>query len=573
MDLLLAGNYRGELLRARLARTLSPDELAFLYPEYPADAPTTLARLAPIYRLLPLDPLYAALPPAIGPIYASNNWVVDGAHSASGKPLLANDPHLPFGAPGFWYLARLKTPEREIAGGTVAGAPFVVIGHNDRIAWGFTTTASDVEDLFIEKLDPADPGRYLTPDGSAAFATREETIAVRGGTPVRLTVRSTRHGPVLSDVLAAGDVDRGYVLALAAPFLRGDDRTAEALWGIDRATDWDEFRAALRSWVAPQQNIVYGDSAGTIGFIAPGRVPIRKHGDGWLPVPGWSGDYDWTGFIPFPELPQATNPAAGHFVSANNKIVPDSYPYFLSHDWDLPNRAERIGQLLAASAAAIARDQRRDRGRYAVARGPPAGAADDPHRAGERGGARGDRAAARLGLPHGRRQGPAAAVYRLAARLRARRVLCPSGRGCPGLLGFEAAGHRGRADRRIPNGAARPSPTLPRSRRGSGGGEALRRPALGGARCRARRASPGLRRRYGAMAMAAGPYRRLRQPGLRADRAAARLGRRPHADIGRVRYGQPRLDNDPRRGASFHRAASAPGCASSPILPRPRARA
>src|SRR5712671_4926220 len=180
MDLLLAGNYRGELLRARLARTLSAKELAFLYPEYPDDAPTTLAELTTIYRQLPLDRLYAALPPAVGLVYASNNWVVDGAHSTSGKPLLANDPHLPFGAPGFWYLARLKTPEREIAGGTVPGTPFVVIGHNDRIAWGFTTTGSDVEDLFIEKIDPADASRYLAPGGSAAFDRREETIAVHG---------------------------------------------------------------------------------------------------------------------------------------------------------------------------------------------------------------------------------------------------------------------------------------------------------------------------------------------------------------------------------------------------------
>src|SRR5438874_4864570 len=184
MDLLLAGNYRGELARARLARTLSAEELAFLYPEYPDDAPTTLAALAAIYRRLPLDRLYSALPPAVGPIYASNNWVVDGAHSTSGKPLVANDPHLPFGAPGFWYLARLKTPEREIAGGTVPGTPFVVIGHNDQIAWGFTTTGSDVEDLFIEKLDPADPGRYLVPGGSAAFGSREETIAVHGAPSV-----------------------------------------------------------------------------------------------------------------------------------------------------------------------------------------------------------------------------------------------------------------------------------------------------------------------------------------------------------------------------------------------------
>ncbi|HVB17397.1 MAG TPA: penicillin acylase family protein [Stellaceae bacterium] len=351
MDLELAGNYRQELERARLARNLSADDLAFLYPDYPKDAPTTLASLATIYRLLPLDALHAALPPrqVIGPIRASNNWVVDGAHSASGKPLVANDPHLAFGAPGFWYLARLKTPQRAIAGGTAPGTPFVVVGHNDRIAWGFTNTGSDVEDLFIEKLDPADPARYLTPDGSEPFATRQETIAVRGAAPIRLTVRTTRHGPVLSDALPADTVERGYVLALAAPFLAAGDHTAEALWGIDRAGDWAGFRDALRSWRGPQQNIVYGDRSGTIGFIAPAQVPIRKAGQGWLPVPGWNGAYDWTGFIPFAELPQASNPASGHFVSANNKIVPDSYPYFLSRDWDLPNRAQRIGELLAAT--------------------------------------------------------------------------------------------------------------------------------------------------------------------------------------------------------------------------------
>jgi penicillin amidase len=351
MDLLLAGNYRNELLRARLARTLSPDELAFLYPQYPADAPTTLAALGGLYRRLPLDRLYAALPSrsVVGPVYESNNWVVDGAHSASGKPLLANDPHLQFGAPGFWYLARLRIPGREIAGGTAAGTPFVVIGHNDKIAWGMTTTGSDIEDLFIEKLDPADRGRYLTPNGSARFATREETIKVRGAAPVALTVRSTRHGPVISDMLPASDAPPGYVLALAAPFLGADDTTAEAVWRMNRAADWGAFREALGAFVAPQQNIVYGDTSGTIGFIAPARVPIRRHGGGWLPVPGWTGDDDWTGYIPFDRLPQATNPPAGHFVSANNKIVSDNYPYFLSHDWDLPNRFERITRMLAAT--------------------------------------------------------------------------------------------------------------------------------------------------------------------------------------------------------------------------------
>src|SRR6266403_2783526 len=199
MDLELAGNYRGELQRARLARSVSPDDLAVLYPEYPKEAPTTLAERAPIYRRLPLDRLYAALPPLVGPIYASNNWVVDGAHTDSGKPVLANDPHRGFAGPGFWYLERLKTPQHEIAGGTVAGVPVVVVGHNERIAWGFTTTTSDVEDLYIEKVDPADPGRYLTPQGSAPFNSRAETILVKGAAPVDITIRETRHGPVLSD--------------------------------------------------------------------------------------------------------------------------------------------------------------------------------------------------------------------------------------------------------------------------------------------------------------------------------------------------------------------------------------
>ncbi len=363
MALQIEGNYRGELLRARMARTISPADLAFLYPRYPKDGPTTLAQVLPIYRRLALRRLYAALPGAVGPVYASNNWVVDGKHSKSGKPLLANDPHLDFGAPGPWYLACLKTPAREIAGATAPGMPLVVIGHNDHVAWGFTTTTADVEDLFVEKLDPNDPGRYLTPDGSAPFITRQETIAVHGGARIALTVRATRHGPVLSDVLPPGAADPGFVLALSATFLEPQDRSAEALWDADRATDWTSFRAAWRGFAGPMQNTVYADDSGTIGFIAPGLVPIRGKGDGWMPVPGWSGEYDWKGFIPFDALPQATNPASGRFVSANNKIVPASYPYFLSRDWDLPNRAERIEALLArtpmqdpATSAAIEAD-------------------------------------------------------------------------------------------------------------------------------------------------------------------------------------------------------------------------
>jgi penicillin amidase len=349
MAVQLGGNYRGELLRARMARMISAADLAFLYPEYPQGAPTTLADMAPIYRRLALDDLYEALPAVVGPNYASNNWVVDGRHSASGKPILANDPHLAFGAPGFWYLARLETPQHQITGATAAGVPLVVIGHNERIAWGFTTTTADVEDFYVEQIDPADPGRYLTPQGSAPFQSRHEAIVVKGAAPIDLTIRATRHGPVLSDALPPGAAEPGFILALAATFTIPDDRSAEALWDVNRAIDWPSFRAALRRFVGPIQNIVYADVDGMIGFIAPGLVPIRRSGQGWMPAPGWTGSYDWTGFIPFETLPSAVNPPSGHFVTANNKIVPDSYPYFLSRDWDLPNRAERIEALLAAT--------------------------------------------------------------------------------------------------------------------------------------------------------------------------------------------------------------------------------
>jgi penicillin amidase len=288
MALQVGGNYRGELQRARMARTISAKDLALLFPEYPKDAPTTLADMVPIYRRLALDDLYQALPPIVGPNYTSNNWVADGRHSASGKPILANDPHLAFAAPGVWYLARLETPQHKIAGATAAGVPLVVIGHNERIAWGFTTTTADVEDLFIEKVDPADPGRYLAPQGSEPFQSRRETIVVKGAAPVDMTIRETRHGPVISDILPPGAAEPGFVLALAATFTIPDDRSAEAVWEINRATDWPSFREALRHFVGPIQNIVYADVDGTIGFVAPGLIPIRRNGQGWLPAPGWT---------------------------------------------------------------------------------------------------------------------------------------------------------------------------------------------------------------------------------------------------------------------------------------------
>jgi penicillin G amidase len=352
MDLQLAANFRNELLHARLAQHLTPEQLDILYPSHDHDGAVTLGGGSAALQSLPLDAIYASLPPQVGPTFASNNWVVDGQHTVSGKPLLANDPHLGFSSPSVWYMARIATPDGAREGVTApGGGPFIIIGHNARIAWGFTTTASDVEDLFIERVDPADATRYLTPEGSEPFTTRQEEIRVKGADTETLTVRSTRHGPVISDLGGgyAQPAASGTVLALAATWLAEDDRTPNALWGMNHAGNWQAFRDALKDFVAPQQNMVYADVDGHIAFIAPARVPIRAKGDGWMPAPGWSGDYEWTGFIPFDDLPQALDPPSGRLVSANNKIVPDSYPYFLGRGWDLPNRAQRINELLDAT--------------------------------------------------------------------------------------------------------------------------------------------------------------------------------------------------------------------------------
>ena len=201
----------------------------------------TVSDLAELTRILPWD---------LAPKDASNSWVLSGVRTSSGLPVLANDPHLALNAPGVWYLARIETPELTLTGATSPGVPFLVLGHNGHIAWGFTTTHSDTQDLFIERLAEGDPARYLTPEGSRRFETREETIEVRGADPERFTVRRTRHGPVISDVIRRRDeeAEPDTVLALAWPALAPGDRSSEAMYGINRARDWQTFRAAAWFW-------------------------------------------------------------------------------------------------------------------------------------------------------------------------------------------------------------------------------------------------------------------------------------------------------------------------------------
>jgi penicillin G amidase len=347
MALELSDNYHGELARARIASVLTPEEMARLFPRDDGAGPTTIdtAALGPASRLAGALPSLGELP-GFGAA-ASNAWVLSGARTKTGKPILANDPHLGLSAPILWYLARIETPTLTMAGATAPGVPAVLIGHNTRIAWGFTTTHSDTQDLFVERL--VDTDRYASPSGPLPFTTHTERILVKGEDPVEITVRETRHGPVLSDAsrTAGAVAPEGHVVALAWPALRPDDATAEAVLRINRARNWTEFRDALRNFHSPQQNVFYADVDGHIGMMAPARVPVRPQGDdGRLPVEGASGAHDWTGFIPFEELPQSFDPPDGRIVNANNRIVPKSYPHLIAAEWEAPYRAQAIEEAL-----------------------------------------------------------------------------------------------------------------------------------------------------------------------------------------------------------------------------------
>lgn len=230
--------------------------------------------------------------------------------------------------------------------------PGVILGRNERIAWGMTNTRSDAQDLYIEKLDAS--GGYLAPEGARPFQVIEEIIKVKGAEPEKLRVRATRHGPVISDVSRAAQdaTPRGHVIAFSWTALAEDDRSMQAALKFARAREWDGFLAGARDFHSPQQNIVYADIEGNIGFIAAGRVPHRRPGNdlkGMAPAPGWLARYDWAGTIPFEELPRSFNPPSGALVTANHRITPPGYPHFISSSWEPPFRANRIRQLLDAT--------------------------------------------------------------------------------------------------------------------------------------------------------------------------------------------------------------------------------
>ena len=291
----LGGNWRSELFRLRLTQRLTPNQIAEFLSPYPGDPFQVAPDLKTVYRELAptAAQLASILPPQTEGAIGSNNWVVSGARTASGKPLLANDPHLGLSAPAIWYFAHMSVKGENVIGATLPGAPWVVIGRNDHIAWGVTNTGPDVQDLFVEKLHPGDAKRYLAPEGYREFASRKEIMRVKGKPDVELNVRESRHGPVISDVVATAGkaVPMGHVLAFQWTALLPDDRVTQAGRRLQHARNWTEFRSALVDFHAPQQNFVYADVDGNTGFIAPARVPIRASGNvfkGLAPTPGWN---------------------------------------------------------------------------------------------------------------------------------------------------------------------------------------------------------------------------------------------------------------------------------------------
>jgi penicillin amidase len=350
---------RHELL-GRFHAQVGEEAAQQLMPPYAAGAPLIIPDEAAGYGWLRGVDLSAAadlttLLGASNGDRGSNNWVVHGSRTATGKPLLANDTHLSLDMPSVWYENGLHGGRFDVVGFSFPGAPSVVIGHNARIAWGVTNLPADVQDFYIEKLDdPQNPTAYEFEGAWQPLERVPETIEVKGGEPVELDVLRTRHGPLMNGVI--GSLKDAEPMALRWTALEGSP-SAQGVLLVNLASGWDDFRRAVSFWDAPSQNLVYADVEGHIGYQMTGQIPIRAPGhQGLVPVPGWTGEYEWQGYIPFDELPSVLDPAAGYIATANNKVISDSYPYHLAYEWAAPYRAQRIVDLLAADDSITVED-------------------------------------------------------------------------------------------------------------------------------------------------------------------------------------------------------------------------
>jgi penicillin amidase len=377
----LRSNMADEIDRTMASRRMPVEDVEALYP----DPPRSHRPIVTDRRLTVRDKKFGE-PPAITPAVSaslaktrdaaealpallgtgdgigSNSWVVDGRHSATGEPILANDPHLSPSMPGVWYQVGLHCRELteacpyDVSGFSFSGMPGVVVGHNRRIAWGVSTMYADVTDLYLERVNGEN---YEYKGKQLPLATRRETIKVAGGKSRTITVRSTRHGPILSDV--SDDVaDVGTANAVALQWTALTPRpTISAVFELDKAQSWKDFRAAAKRFTVPSQNLIYADVEGNIGYQAPGAIPIRSRGDGRWPVPGWDGKHEWDGYIPFDALPRVLNPNEGVIITANNRVIGDQYPHTLGADTAQGYRSARIRNLLSSKDRLSVRDMAR----------------------------------------------------------------------------------------------------------------------------------------------------------------------------------------------------------------------
>nr|HRJ42414.1 penicillin acylase family protein [Caldilineaceae bacterium] len=376
----LSVNWESELVRLQLANQLDPLLAADLEPDYPPHNPAitealgeTSMRLVSTAGLLLRQ--YEQLRTWLGPSgsnQGSNNWVVGPKASSNGRAILCNDPHLALTMPGVWYENHLHCQENvdggpqtadrnsqfatrnlHVSGVTFAGAPGVVIGHNERIAWGVTNAFPDVQDLYIERPHPEKPNHFAYGDGWEAARVIEERIVVRRQNHPHIEqVVITRHGPLI-DRLVANTGTTPLALRWQG---HEPGRLLHAIVGINRAQNWEEFDTALADWSVPAQNFVYADVDGNIGYRLAGDIPIRRAGLGLLPAPGWTDEYEWTGIIPHDELPTVFNPPSGLIVTANNKLTGDDYPHFLGVEYFPGWRARRIEEMLKEKRRLSLRD-------------------------------------------------------------------------------------------------------------------------------------------------------------------------------------------------------------------------
>lgn len=333
----LGGHWEGQVFRSYLLSEFTEEEAYDLFPTYPEGAPTVIEE-----GQIDWEQSFASahIPDEFN---GSNNWVISGEKSESGSPLLADDPHLGLQTPAIWYQSTLQSNEQNISGVTFAGIPGIIIGHNEDIAWGITNVGPDVQDVYIEKINPDNPNQYLYNDEWVDAEIITETIKVKGQEDINHEVMITRHGPVISEFAHNNESDIALSLKWTALEATQD---LEAIPAMNKASDWEEFDAAIEQFKAPSSNFVFAAKDGTIAYKASGSIPIRKNGESLVPVPGWNDDYEWEGYIPHKELPTIINPDEGFIATANNKIVDDLYPYHISNIWAQPYRQQRILEIL-----------------------------------------------------------------------------------------------------------------------------------------------------------------------------------------------------------------------------------